>query len=124
VVKHSARTSAWRLESIPRSGKIVKKRLWKNQCVDFSNIYFVAEDAVLAKASVQVTVNSPQDLAGERVGLQDASVYQQGAQTNLVDTGLTAHSQLIVYLDADVFRACFRFNKGGTGSQFWSSTNR
>jgi polar amino acid transport system substrate-binding protein len=67
------------------------------ELVDFSNVYFLTEDAILAKD--QVAVNSLRDLAGRRVGVQHLSVYQDWAQEELVDTGLTDASNLIVYRD-------------------------
>ena len=65
--------------------------------VDFSNIYYVTEDAVVTKG--QASVNSLRDLAGRRIGVQHMSVYQDWVQEELVDTGLTDPSNLIVYRD-------------------------
>jgi polar amino acid transport system substrate-binding protein len=69
--------------------------------VDFSNIYYVTEDAILSTAAVQAAVSGREDLAGRRVGVQNASVFQQWAQTELVDTGLIQQTQLIVYREID-----------------------
>ncbi len=73
----------------------------RSQFVDFSNVYFVTEDAVLTTEEVKAVVESRQDLAGRRIGVQNQSVYEQWAQTELVDTGLIDQSQLIVYREVD-----------------------
>lgn len=73
----------------------------RDQFVDFSNIYFVSEDAILSRPDVQVVVNSPQDLAGRRIGVQHQSVFQAWAETTLVANGLVEQSQLIVYREMD-----------------------
>jgi polar amino acid transport system substrate-binding protein len=73
----------------------------RDQFVDFSNIYYVSEDAVLTRPDVQAVVNSPRDLAGRRVGVQNQSVFQEWAETALVADGLIEQSQLIVYREID-----------------------
>jgi heat shock protein HslJ len=73
----------------------------RSAAVDFSNIYFVTEDAILAQTGSENTVNSPQDMAGKRISVQNKSVQQEWAQTQLVDTGLVAPSDLLVYREID-----------------------
>jgi polar amino acid transport system substrate-binding protein len=65
--------------------------------VDFSNIYLVSEDAILAAPQAQVTISQPQDMAGFRIGVQSGSVHARWAQTNLVDTGIIPPDNLFVY---------------------------
>lgn len=65
--------------------------------VDFSNVYLVTEDAILANDQTQVTIDQPQDLAGFRIGVQSGTVHEQWAQTNLVDTGLIQDDGLFLY---------------------------
>jgi polar amino acid transport system substrate-binding protein len=69
--------------------------------VDFSNAYFATVGAALATEGMQVAINSPQDLAGYRIGAQEGSVYQRWAQTELVDTGLIDKADLILYRNID-----------------------
>ncbi len=69
---------------------------------DFSNIYYVGEDGVLANEdSSMEKVSTAADLAGMRVGVQKLSVYEAWAQSNLVDTGIIPQQNLIAYEKAD-----------------------
>ncbi len=69
--------------------------------VDFSNIYYVGDDAVLMRSDVpDVTLTSVEDLAGARVGVQAQTVYQQMATDMLVDTGLTSPNNIFTYARA------------------------
>jgi ABC-type amino acid transport substrate-binding protein len=70
----------------------------RSQTVNFSRVYYVGEDAVLAPADYgggQITI--PENLAGMRVGVQDGSVYETEMQRLLVDTGLTKPANLVTY---------------------------
>ncbi|MEZ4515609.1 MAG: transporter substrate-binding domain-containing protein [Chloroflexota bacterium] len=69
----------------------------RRQFVDFSNVYFVSEDAVLARAGESYAINTVRDLAQYRVGVQAGSVYQDWLQTELIDTGLMPAQNLFVY---------------------------
>jgi len=73
----------------------------RSAVVDFSNVYFVTEDAILARTGSENTVSRPQDMAGKRISVQNKSVQQEWAQTELVNTGLTAQSNLLVYREID-----------------------
>jgi len=66
--------------------------------VDFSNVYYVGKDGILAKAdsSIDRIVTTAQ-FAGRTVGVQTRSVYEVWAQQNLVGTGIIAPDQLLVY---------------------------
>jgi len=69
---------------------------------DFSNIYYVGEDGILANQDSNIEeVRSAADVAGMRVGVQKGSVYEQLGQANLVDTGLIPQQNLIAYDKAD-----------------------
>ena len=70
------------------------------ETLDFTTVYFLTEDAILSKDAGAV-VNSPLDLANRRIGVQNQSVYQAWAQAELVDTGLIAPSNLIVYREIE-----------------------
>jgi polar amino acid transport system substrate-binding protein len=73
----------------------------RSQRADFSNIYFVTEDAVLTAGEPSKIVSSAQDLAGSRIGVQRFSVYQEWAETELVATGLVGASDLHLYSEID-----------------------
>ncbi len=65
---------------------------------DFSNVYYVGEDGVLARDGSGIdSVSSPADFSGKRVGVQDQTVYQDWAQSTLVGTGIITQDQLYVY---------------------------
>jgi polar amino acid transport system substrate-binding protein len=65
--------------------------------VDFTNVYYVGADAILAKAGMGRTVNQVEDLAGSRVGVQSGSIYQTWVQDSLVNNGLLPQENLIAY---------------------------
>ena len=70
--------------------------------VDFSNIYYVSEDAVLANAESGIdSIPSEEQLADVRVGAQTGTVYDNWLQTNLVDTGRMPQENLILYQNID-----------------------
>jgi polar amino acid transport system substrate-binding protein len=65
---------------------------------DFSNVYYVGEDGVLAREGSDIdSVSSPADFSGKRVGVQDQTVYQDWAQSTLVGTGIITQDQLYAY---------------------------
>lgn len=69
--------------------------------VDFSNIYYVSEDGVLARLDSSITsVLTPANFAGQRVGVQRGSLYATWLQRNVVDTGLTPASNIFLYAQA------------------------
>ncbi|MFV1858316.1 MAG: transporter substrate-binding domain-containing protein, partial [Anaerolineales bacterium] len=69
---------------------------------DFSNIYYVGEDGILANQDSSIgEVRSAADVAGMRVGVQKGSVYEQLGQANLVDAGFIPQQNLIAYDKAD-----------------------
>lgn len=74
----------------------------REQSVDFTNIYFVSEDGVLAAAQSPISsITTVQQMAGQRVGVQRGSVYETRLQRNLVDTGLTPATNIFLYETAD-----------------------
>ena len=66
--------------------------------VDFTNVYYVGADAILAKAGSGKTITNVEDLAGARIGVQRGSVYENWIQGTLVNTGLLPQENLITYL--------------------------
>ncbi|MFN2135518.1 MAG: transporter substrate-binding domain-containing protein [Candidatus Promineifilaceae bacterium] len=70
--------------------------------VDFSNVYYIGEDAVLAAAGSDVgEINSETDMANYTLGVQASSVYEKYARDQLVDTGLMPEENLYVYASAE-----------------------
>ncbi len=70
--------------------------------VDFSNVYFVGQDGILASdASGITTIDGTSDLAQLKIGTQRSTVYDEWLETNLVDTGQLPADQLLVYQRAD-----------------------
>jgi polar amino acid transport system substrate-binding protein len=66
--------------------------------VDFSDVYFVGEDAVLASASSPLdNIDEAGDLSTLRVGAQRGTVYEYYLESELVDTGKLPKDQLFVY---------------------------
>jgi polar amino acid transport system substrate-binding protein len=65
--------------------------------VDFSNMYFVGEDAVLAYADSPTVILKPEELAAYRVGVQSGSIYETWLQDNLVEPGLMKPQSLYLY---------------------------
>jgi polar amino acid transport system substrate-binding protein len=73
----------------------------RQEVLDFSNVYFISDSGVLANSEAsEIVVRTVDDLADKRLGVQQGSVFESWARTNLVDTGLTAASNLFVYKDA------------------------
>ena len=65
---------------------------------DFSDVYLVTQDAILAQADSPITtIASLSDMAPYRTGVQRASVYESWLQTALVDTGQMPVSNLLSY---------------------------
>ncbi len=69
--------------------------------VGFSRVYFVSEDAILARSDNPTTINALEELAPFRVGVQNASVFQNWLQTNLITPGLMPADRLLVYSEID-----------------------
>ena len=59
----------------------------REQQVDFSHVYYVSQDAVLAgKNADLLPISSLRDLASLRIGVQSGSVYEDLLNDNLVAT--------------------------------------
>jgi len=68
---------------------------------DFSNVYFVSDDAILANQNANIAgITSVTQLAAYRVGVQRSTVYQRWLQETLVDTGIMPAERLQVYQQA------------------------
>ena len=70
----------------------------RESVVDFSNIYLVGEDAILAHTGSGIdSVGSVDELAALKIGVQRGSVYEAWVLTELVATGKMPESNLFVY---------------------------
>lgn len=67
--------------------------------IDFSNVYYASTDAVLVKADSTLSAQTPNLLTTTRLGVQQGTVYEEYAQTRLVDTGQMPRRNLQVYQD-------------------------
>ncbi|MFN2206049.1 MAG: transporter substrate-binding domain-containing protein [Candidatus Promineifilaceae bacterium] len=74
----------------------------REAAVDFSNVYYIGEDAVLAADGSGITgIESEADIAPYTLGVQASSVYETWAREQLIDTGLMPAENLLVYATAD-----------------------
>jgi polar amino acid transport system substrate-binding protein len=70
----------------------------RDAVVDFSNIYFVGDDGVLARADSNLApITNINQLAGLAVGVQRGTVYETWAQNVLVDSNVISQNQLFAY---------------------------
>jgi len=70
--------------------------------VDFSNIYWLGEDGILARDNSSIAaIRTLSDMAGHRLGVQRSSVYQTWLQRDLIDAGITQPGNLFVYETVD-----------------------
>jgi polar amino acid transport system substrate-binding protein len=70
----------------------------RDAVVDFSNIYFVGDDGVLARSdSGLAPITNINQLAGLAVGVQRGTVYETWAQDVLVASNLISQNQLFAY---------------------------
>ena len=70
--------------------------------VDFSNIYWIGEEGILARDESDITsVRTLSDMAGRRIGVQRGSVYETWLQRDLIDSGISQPGNLFVYETAD-----------------------
>jgi polar amino acid transport system substrate-binding protein len=94
--------SALQLGQIDAAIAAVSVTSERESFVDFSNVYFVGQDSVLASDASPITsVDEAGDLAQLRVGAQRSTVYDDWLHTNLVATGQLPADNLLVYQKAD-----------------------
>ena len=74
----------------------------REAAVDFSNVYYIGEDAILAADGFSVAdIGSEADLAPYTLGVQASSVYEDWAREQLIDSGLMPEENLYIYAAAD-----------------------
>jgi polar amino acid transport system substrate-binding protein len=69
----------------------------RDKVIDFTNVYYVGEDALLARNDSSIQIAQSADLAKYRIGVQKASAYEEWINTNLVASGLMPPQNLITY---------------------------
>jgi polar amino acid transport system substrate-binding protein len=70
----------------------------REKYVDFSQVYFVSEDAFVASQGANIPpITKVADLANLRVGVQKGSVFESWLEDKLVDTGLMPETNLFIY---------------------------
>ena len=67
--------------------------------VDFSNVYYIGQDAIVGHPDEEYDINTPRDLAEYFIGVQKGSVYEAWIRDELIDTGLMPEDHLFVYLN-------------------------
>lgn len=73
----------------------------RRELADFSNVYYVSQDAALARADAGIAIRSVADLAPWRVAVQSGSVFETWLQGAVVDTGVLPAANMLVYSSAE-----------------------
>jgi polar amino acid transport system substrate-binding protein len=73
----------------------------RDKVIDFTNVYYVGEDAILARNDSSIQITQAADLAKYRIGVQKTSAYEEWINTNLVNPGLMPPQYLITYQTAE-----------------------
>jgi polar amino acid transport system substrate-binding protein len=72
----------------------------REEVVDFTNVYYVGEDAILAGRAAPINdISDVKSMEHLRVGVQTGSVYENWIQGDFVDTGKLPPGNLMVYAD-------------------------
>ncbi|MBN1486556.1 MAG: transporter substrate-binding domain-containing protein [Anaerolineae bacterium] len=70
--------------------------------VDFTVNYYVGTDAILIKEGSDLVLESADDMAGYKIGVQSGTLHDTWVQENLVDTGKTAEADVSRYERAEL----------------------
>mgnify|MGYP001828471777 CR=1 FL=1 len=94
-------TSALQLGQIDAAIAAMAVTPERQAVVDFTNIYFVGEDSILAGQDSDITsITSPDELSSAKIGVQRGTVHQDWVEDTLVSAGLLPADNLFVYLNA------------------------
>lgn len=73
----------------------------RDAVIDFSNVYYVSEDGILAQKWMQMEpITTPEQIVNLRVGVQRGSAFADWIQDDLIATEKMSESNLFVYLQA------------------------
>ncbi len=74
----------------------------RRQTVDFSNVYYVSSDAIIAAADSSVEeLSGPEEIGSLKLGVESGTTYEDWAQTELIEGGLMAPTNLFAYKQVD-----------------------
>ncbi len=78
----------------------------RDALVDFSNVYYISEDAVLSRVDSGIDeIPTIDEVSDYRVGVQRGTIFEDWLRTELVEEGIMPEENLLVYLAAgDVIR--------------------
>ncbi len=102
---------ALRLKQVDAAISAISVTPERQQSVDFTNLYYVGEDAALVRIAVTDTIGSATDLRGKKVGVERGTTYQSWAQQNGVDKGVLDQADLIPYEDVTALISDLRDGK-------------
>lgn len=82
------------------------------ESVDFTDVYYISEDAFLARADADVSgLGAIQEMKTPAlIGVQAGSVYEQWVRRELIDKGLLPESNMLLY--SDISRAVNDLERG------------
>lgn len=92
-------SGALQLEQIDLAISALSVTPEREAVIDFSNVYYVGEDAIVGRPDTEYNISTPRDLAQYRIGVQTGSVYENWLRGELVDTGLMSEDHLFTYVD-------------------------
>lgn len=73
----------------------------RQQVVDFTNLYYIGEDAALMRSDAKGEIRSATDLKGEKIGAQRGTTYEAMVQQELVDKGIIPQEDLVTFQDVN-----------------------
>lgn len=95
-------TGALQVEQIDAAIAAISVTPEREGYVDFTNVYFVGEDGMLARQDADLgEIRSVDDMAKLRIGVQRGSVYETWLTTSLVNTDKMPLSNFFAYTQVD-----------------------
>jgi len=70
--------------------------------VDFTLNYYIGTDAILVKEGSPLVINTAEDMAGKKIGVQTGTIHETWVQENLVATGKSKDSDVSHYERAEL----------------------
>jgi arginine/lysine/histidine transporter system substrate-binding protein len=89
--------NALQLNQIDMAIAAISQTQERDAYIDFSNVYYVSDDAILTHVDSPLTIDRFEDLASFRIGVQTGSVYETWLTNILVDAGLMQPQNLITF---------------------------